>query len=311
MKTIVTFGEIMLRLSSPLGERLPQARTLNVVYGGAEANVAVSLARFGRSARYLSRMPADNPLTQGCLEQLRQSGVDVDHIPFGGDRFGVYFIDSGSGPRPTQVTYDRANSGFATLEPGMINWSAAFTGAGDFYWSGISPAVSASAAAATAEGVAAAKEAGLAITCDLNYRHKLWQWGKRPHAVMPALIAQCDTLIGNSAAMMVDVNLPASQLTPDSFAEHAQPLADQFPNLKRIVMTCRSALANENDAMTAMMWQTGEIFVGRSIEISGVIDSDRERRRLFGRIALWLGTAGRTGRSARVEPHLCHAPPPC
>ena len=195
-KKVVTFGEIMMRLSPPGFLRFGQARSFDVIYGGGEANVAVSLANFGVPVDYVTRLP-DNDLGEACIMFLRQYGVGVDKIVRGGDRLGIYFLEMGAVQRGSKVVYDRANSAIATIEPGMIDWKKVFADADWFHWTGITPAISAGTAEVCLEAVRVAKEMGVTVSCDLNYRKKLWKWGKTPAEVMPELVSHSDVAIGN------------------------------------------------------------------------------------------------------------------
>ena len=195
MKT-VAFGEIMMRLSPPGFQRFGQARTFDVIYGGGESNVAVSLANFGLPTAFITRLPA-NDLGDACIAYLRQYGVGVDSIVRGGERLGIYFLEMGAVQRGSKVVYDRAHSSIATIQHGMIDWQSALAGADWFHWTGITPAISAGAADVLLEGLQAAKALGLTISCDLNYRKNLWKWGKTQQEVMPALVEFCDVAIGN------------------------------------------------------------------------------------------------------------------
>ena len=195
-KKIVTFGEIMMRLSPPGFLRFGQARSFDVIYGGGEANVAISLVNYGLPVDYVTRLP-NNDLGDACVQFLRQYGVGVEKIVRGGDRLGIYFLEVGAVQRSSKVIYDRANSAIATIEPGMLDWKAAFSDADWFHWTGITPAISESLAAVCLEGVKKAKEMGLTVSCDLNYRSKLWKWGKKPSEVMPELVKHSDVAVGN------------------------------------------------------------------------------------------------------------------
>src|SRR5690554_5738810 len=196
VKKVVTFGEIMLRLSPPGMLRFGQARSFDVIYGGGESNVAVSLANYGMPVDYVTRLPA-NDLGDACVQFLRQYGVGVDKIVRGGERLGIYFLEMGAVQRGSKVVYDRAHSSMATIEPGMIDWQAVFADADWFHWTGITPAISEGAAAACREAIETARSLGVTVSCDLNYRKNLWKWGKKASEVMPDLVAQCDVAIGN------------------------------------------------------------------------------------------------------------------
>ncbi len=196
MKTIVTFGEIMLRLSPPGYLRITQTPTFEVSFGGAEANVAASLAKFGLPAEFVTRLPA-NDLGEACLAYLRRYGVGTRSIVRGGDRLGIYYLETGAAQRGSKVVYDRSSSAAATFQPGMIDWKQVFEGAAWFHTTGITPAISQSAADVAIEAVRVAHEMGLTVSCDMNYRKNLWKWGKKASEVMPEIFRWCDVAIGN------------------------------------------------------------------------------------------------------------------
>ena len=182
-KKIVSFGEIMLRLSPPGNLRFTQARNFDCIYGGGESNVAVSLEQFGIKTQYITRLP-DNEIGDACLNYIRQFGVETDFIVRGGDRLGIYYLENGIAQRGSKVIYDRSGSSLATIKPGMIDWKAVFKRASWFHWTGITPAVSEGAAQVCLEAIQAARQADATISCDLNYRSKLWKWGKPAGEVM-------------------------------------------------------------------------------------------------------------------------------
>ena len=182
MGKIVTFGEIMLRLTTPNHQRIAQVTSFNVSFGGAEANVAVSLANYGLQSEYVTCLPK-NDLGQFVLMDLRKYGVGISQIIMGGDRLGIYFIETGSVVRPSKVIYDRAGSAISQVKPGMIDWDKIFDGAEWFHWTGITPAISESAAQVCLEAVRAAAKKGITVSCDLNYRKNLWKWGKKADEV--------------------------------------------------------------------------------------------------------------------------------
>ena len=174
----------MLRLSTPGYLRFGQARSFDATFGGGEANVAVSLANYGIDAAFVTRLP-DNDIAKSCLKDLRSYGVDTSRIVFGGDRLGIYFLETGAVARPSKVVYDRAGSSIATVQPGMIDWKKVFEGADWFHWTGITPALSQGAADVCLEAVRAANALGVTVSCDLNYRKNLWKYGKTAGEVMP------------------------------------------------------------------------------------------------------------------------------
>src|SRR5512136_453009 len=207
MKKVVTFGEIMLRLSPPGFLRFTQARSFDVLYGGGEANVAASLAQYGMPVDYVTRLPK-NDVGEACLQYLRQYGIGTNKIIYGGDRLGIYFLENGAVQRGSKVIYDRANSSLATIQKGMLDWQSVFADADWFHWTGITPAVSQGAAEVCLEAVQIAKTLGVTVSCDLNYRKNLWKWGKKASEVMPDLVSGCDIILGNEedAAMVFGIH---------------------------------------------------------------------------------------------------------
>lgn len=196
MKKVVTFGEIMLRLTPPGNKRFSQASTFDVIYGGGESNVAVSLANYGVPCEFVTRLP-DNDIGECALMELRKRNVQTQNILRGGDRLGIYFLEIGAVSRGSKVVYDRANSAIATIEKGMIDWEQIFKDADWFHWTGITPALSQGAADACLEAIQVANRMGVTVSTDLNYRKKLWKYGKAPGEVMPDLVAGCDIILGN------------------------------------------------------------------------------------------------------------------
>ncbi len=185
MKKVVTFGEIMLRLAPQEHLRFSQATSFDVVYGGGESNVAVSLANYGVPVDFVTRLPK-NDIGECALMEMRKRNVGVEKIIFGGDRLGIYFLETGAVSRGSKVVYDRAHSAISEIEKGMIDWDEVFDGAGWFHWTGITPAISQGAADACLEAVKAARAKGITISTDLNYRAKLWKYGVEPEEIMTA-----------------------------------------------------------------------------------------------------------------------------
>lgn len=242
-KKIVTFGEIMMRLSPPGFLRFNQAASFDVIYGGGEANVAVSLANFGEPVDYVTRLPK-NDLGDACVQFLHRFGVGVDQIVRGGERLGIYFLEMGAAQRGSKVVYDRSQSAIATIERGMVNWERVFARADWFHWTGITPAISAGTADVCLEAIQAAKQLGLTVSCDLNYRKNLWKWGKKAGEVMPELVSQCDIAIGNEedADKVFGIKAPETDVTSgkveaDKFRHVCAGLAERFPNLQTIAIT--------------------------------------------------------------------------
>ena len=275
---VVTFGEIMMRLSPPGYLRFGQARSFDVIYGGGEANVAVSLANMGVPVDYVTRLP-QNDLGNACIQFLRQFGVGVEKIVRGGDRLGIYFLEMGAVQRGSKVIYDRANSAIATIEPGMIDWQQVFADADWFHWTGITPAISAGAASVCLEAVQKAKEMGLTVSCDLNYRKKLWKWGKQPGEVMPELVSHCDVAIGNEedADKVFGIRAPetdvaSGKVDADKYRTVCEALARRFSNLQTIAITLRGSLSASHNTWSGVLWDRGSFYIGPMFDITHIVD---------------------------------------
>jgi 2-dehydro-3-deoxygluconokinase len=278
MKTYITFGEIMMRLSPPGYQRFVQARSFDAIYVGGEANVAASLANYGLPVEYVTRLPK-NDLAEACLAFLRTYRIGTRHIVFGGERLGIYFLEFGAAQRASKVVYDRANSAIATITPGMIDWSAVFAEAGWFHWTGITPAISAGAAEALLEALQIARQAGLTVSCDLNYRKNLWKWGKKAGEVMPELVSLCDVAIGNEedAEKVFGLHAPESDVTAGKVSAEGyrfvcESLAQRFPNLKTIAFTLRGSLSASHNTWSGVLWQPGAFYTAPTYDITHIID---------------------------------------
>jgi 2-dehydro-3-deoxygluconokinase len=184
---VITFGEVMLRLSTPGFARFTQSNTLNVTYAGAEANVAVSLRNFGISSAHVTRFPKHD-LGQSATQALRKYGVDTSFILYGEERMGLYFLENGAMQRSSRIVYDRFDSAFAHIKPGSVDWKEVLKNASWFHWTGITPAISQGAAEVCMEALTVAKQLGVIVSGDINYRRNLWQYGKSARDIMPALI---------------------------------------------------------------------------------------------------------------------------
>ena len=278
MTRIITFGEIMLRLSPPGQLRFSQARSFDVVYGGGESNVAVSLAIFGLEAAFVSRVPA-NPLGDACIQFLRQYGVDTRFLLRGGSRLGIYFLEHGAAQRGSNVVYDRAHSAFAEIQPGMLDWDSVLTGADWLHWTGITPAVSPGAAETCLEALRAARRKGLVISCDLNYRAKLWGWGKTAGEVMSELVGLCDLAIGNEedAEKVFGIHAPGADVTggkvsAEQYQSVCEALNARFPSLKTIAITLRGSRSASHNAWSALLWQDGKMLSAPTYDILPIVD---------------------------------------
>jgi 2-dehydro-3-deoxygluconokinase len=278
MKNIVTFGEIMLRLSPPGFQRFVQAHSFDVSFGGGEANVAASLANCGQPVQYVTRLPASD-IGDACLNFLRQHGIGTSYVVRGGERLGIYFLETGAVQRGGKVIYDRAGSAIATVEPGMIDWRTVFAGADWFHWTGITPAISEGAAAVCLEAARTAREMGVTVSCDLNYRKNLWKWGKKAGEVMPDLVAQCDVAVGNEedADKVFGIQAPEADVTGGKVEAAAyvyvcEQLAARFSNLKTIAITLRGSLSASHNTWSGILWHGGEFYTAPKYDIIPIVD---------------------------------------
>jgi len=277
-KKVVTFGEIMMRLSPPGFQRFGQARSFDVIYGGGEANVAVSLANYGVPVDYVTRLPA-NDLGEACIQFLRQFGVGTAKIVRGGERLGIYFLEIGAAQRGSKVIYDRANSAIATIQRGMIDWRQVFADADWFHWTGITPAISAGTAEVCLEAVQVAKEMALTVSCDMNYRKNLWKWGKKASEVMPELMHYCDIAIGNEedADKVFGIKAPetdvlSGRLEAEKYRFVCEELVKRFPNLHTVAITLRGSLSATHNTWSGVLWHAGQFLVGPSYDITFIVD---------------------------------------
>jgi 2-dehydro-3-deoxygluconokinase len=277
-KKVVAFGEIMLRLAPPGFQRLTQARSFDVIYGGGEANVAVSLANFDVPVDYVTRLPK-NDIGDACVQFIRQYGVGTSKIVWGGDRLGIYYLETGAAQRGSKIIYDRANSSLATIEPGEVDWQTAFADAEWFHWTGITPAISKGAAGVCLEAVQAAREMGLTISCDLNYRANLWKWGKKASDVMPDLVALCDVAIGNEedaervfGIKAGGVDVTAGKVEAEGYRFVCEELAKRFPRLRTIGITLRGSISASHNTWSGVLWDAGTMYMARQYDISHIVD---------------------------------------
>ena len=277
MKRVVTFGEVMLRLRSPGFERLMQSPLLEATFGGAEANVAVSLAQFGFDAAFVTALPA-NPLGDAAVQSVRGFGVDTRLIRRVGDRIGVYFLETGANQRPSRVTYDRSGSAIATAKPGDFDWKAIFDGAAWFHVSGVTPAISQSAADLALEAVRAARESGVTVSCDYNYRKNLWKYGKTAPEVMREIVKHVNVGIANEEdcekALGIEsaADVHSGQLDRERYRHVAESVFDAFPNLEKQVITLRESYSADYNGWSAVLYNGRELLTSRHYEINDIVD---------------------------------------
>ncbi|MFA0964989.1 PfkB family carbohydrate kinase [Roseivirga sp. BDSF3-8] len=251
-KKVVLFGEVLLRLSPPGHQRFRQAACYDAIYGGSELNVALSLSHFGLRTDYITRLP-DNALSDCVIEKLRGNGVSTGHIVYGGDRLGLYFIEIGAGHRGSRVVYDRAFSSMTTIEKGMVDWQKVLKGADWFHWSGITAGISATAAEVCAEAIEAARQMGVIVSTDFNYRNNLWHYGRKAGEVMEPLVGSSDVAIVGEYACKQYFDI-APEPGEDCAQELSVRLRDRFPALQRIAVTSREVISASHNK-----W-SGELF---------------------------------------------------
>jgi 2-dehydro-3-deoxygluconokinase len=277
MASIATFGEIMLRLSPPGKELLFQSPRLEAVFGGGEANVAVSLAVLGHRSRWISVVPA-NPVGEAALRELRRYGVDVSAVARGGRRLGIYFAEAGANERPSQVLYDREGSAIAEARPGDIDWAAAFDGMDRLHVTGITPAISASAAALTIEAIRAARSRKMIVSLDLNYRAKLWRYGRPAPEVMRELAGLADLLVGNeedcqkALGLGPAIDAASGRLDVKAYEALTAEVLTAFPNVERVAITLRESLSADWNRWSAVMRSRAGFLAGPVHEIRSIVD---------------------------------------
>jgi 2-dehydro-3-deoxygluconokinase len=277
MTRVVTLGEVMLRLKSPGFERLFQSPTLEATFGGAEANVAASLAQFGVDARFVSAIPANN-IGDACIATLRSFGVDTSMIRREGERLGVYFLENGANQRPSRVTYDRSGSSISTARAADFDWDAVFDGADWFHISGVTPAISASAAELSIAAARAAGDRGVTVSCDYNYRKNLWRYGKSAPEVMRELVGFATVGIANeedcqkALGIDIDVDVRSGAIERDKYRALAAKVLSAFPNLERQVITLRESHSADRNGWSAVMFDRKDFLSSRHYEITDIVD---------------------------------------
>ncbi len=280
MSKVVTFGEIMLRLATPEHLRFRQARSFNATFGGGEANVAVSLANYGIDVDYVTRLP-QNDLGAACAAELRSFGVGTSNIVYGGERLGIYYLETGAVARPSKVVYDRAHSSAATVERGMIDWEQVLAGADWFHWTGITPAISASAAEVCLDACRAANSLGVKVSCDLNYRKNLWKYGKTAAEVMPALVECCDVILGNEEdAEKVfgikpegfDAASTQGEVDAAAFRSVCTQLMARFPRAKKVVITLRGSINADHNTWGGVLFDGETLYRSPRYDITDIVD---------------------------------------
>lgn len=275
MGKIVTLGEIMLRLSTPGHSRFIQSDSFDVVYGGGEANVAVSCANYGHEAYFVTKLPK-HEIGQAAVNALRRFGVHTDYITRGGDRIGIYYLESGSAMRPSKVIYDRAHSSIAEAEAVDFNFDTIMKGADWFHWSGITPAISDKAAVLTRLACEAAKRHGVMVSVDLNFRKKLWS-SEKAQSVMRPLMQYVDICIGNEEdaelclGFKPEANVEAGQTDAEGYKGIFRQMAEEF-GFKYVISTLRESYSASHNGWKGMIYDGKEFYVSRHYDIAPIVD---------------------------------------
>jgi len=275
---IVTFGEVMIRLTTPGFSRFGQQNQFDINFGGGEANVAVSLANYGLNAEFVTRLP-NNDIADACIRELKGLGVNTSHILKGGERMGIYFVEKGAVARASKVIYDRAHSSFSTIESSAIDWKEILSDAQWFHWSGITPAASESAALACLEAIRVANQLGVTVSCDLNYRAKMWKYGKAATEVMPKLVAGTDVVMGNEedAEMCLGIkpentDITKGEIDKDAYSGVSQKIIEQFPRVKKVITTLRESISASHNDWSGVIWNGNELLKSKNYKITHIVD---------------------------------------
>ncbi len=279
MKKVVTFGEIMLRLAPPGFLRFSQTNSFDAIYGGGESNVAVSLANYDVPVDFVTRLP-DNDIGHCALMEMRKRGVNTENIIFGGERLGIYFLETGAVSRGSKVVYDRAHSAMSTIKKGMIDWERVFKDAQWFHWTGITPAISQGAADVCLEAVKAASDLGLTISTDLNYRKKLWKYGKEPGEIMQPLVEHCDIILGNEEDAekhfyihpeSVDVT-QGDSMDAQAYKSVCLKLMERFPKAKKVITTLRGSISASHNTWSGVLYNGTDFLEAPTYQITHIVD---------------------------------------
>ncbi|MBE7157186.1 MAG: sugar kinase [Rhodospirillales bacterium] len=275
---LATFGEVMLRLNPPGFERFLQTPQFVATFGGGEANVAVSVANFGIPSRYITVLPKANPIAEAFVGEMRRFGVDTGEVVRGPGRMAVYYVETGANQRPSKVLYDREGSAIALAKPGDIDWKKALEGATWFHTTGITPAISASAAELALQALGTARELGIQTSCDLNFRKNLWKWGKSAGEVMPELAKLTDVCIANeedcqkALNVHVDIDVESGSLQREKYAELGERVLATYPGMKMIAITLRESRSASHNGWSACLNTGKEFLLSKEYDITHIVD---------------------------------------
>lgn len=278
MKKVVTFGELMLRITPPGREMILQTPNMVCTFGGAEANVAVAVSAYGDDAKFVTALP-NNDLGRAAVSELRRFGIDTGAIQMTGKRLGLYFTETGSNMRPSKVIYDRDNTAIAAVKPGDFDWDTILADADWFHVTGITPALSESLCEATIEALKKCKEKGITVSCDLNYRKKLWKWGKEPIEVMPEIAKYIDYMIANEEdcqkclGIEMETGVDSGKLNVDMYKDLAKLVMDTYPGVKGLAVSLRESVsADHNNWSGVLAIRDGGFYQSRKYSITNIVD---------------------------------------
>ena len=280
MKNLVTFGEIMMRLAPKGYLRFSQANSFDVIYGGGEANVAISLANFGIPVEFVTRLPK-NDIGQCALMELRKRNVGTRYIIEGGDRLGLYFLETGAVSRGSKVIYDRSSSAMSQIQPGMVDWKNIFKNAEWFHWTGITPAISQSAADTCLEAIKIASQMGITISTDLNYREKLWKYNGDREKIMTELTSYCDIILGNEEDAEkhfgikpngLDISKQGKNVKAESFLSVCKQMQNKFPRAKKVITTLRGSISASHNIWSGILFDGKNMFKSKEYQITHIVD---------------------------------------
>ncbi|GHT82075.1 2-dehydro-3-deoxygluconokinase [Bacteroidia bacterium] len=270
----------MLRLATPDHLRFSQATELTATFGGGEANVAVSLANYGVDAEFVSRVPK-NDIADACLKNLHKYNVNTANVIFGGERLGIYFLETGAVSRASKVVYDRAHSSIADIKAGMIDWERVLKGADWFHWTGITPALSQGAADACWEAIEVANKLGVRVSTDLNFRKNLWKYGKTAAEVMPKLVQGCDIILGNEEDAETvfgikpqgfDAAHSGGNVDAQAFQSVCEQLMQKFPRAQKVIITLRGSINANHNTWGGVLFDGTTLFQSPRYDITHIVD---------------------------------------
>lgn len=265
-KKVITFGEVMMRLSTPGFARFNQAQSFQVLYAGSEANVAVSLRYFGYDTAHVTRFP-QNDLGMTATQTLQRHGVDTRHILYGDERMGVYFLENGAMQRSSRIIYDRFDSAFAHIAPGSVDWDSILKDAAWFHWTGITPAISQGAATVCREALVSARKHGVKISGDINYRRNLWQYGKSARDVMPELISLTDYIVAGTTDLENCLGIGGSTLE-----ESSRTAMKQYPNIQKVSCTYRESISSSHNKIQGVIWDGKVTLSSKEYNMTHIVD---------------------------------------